>query len=156
VSKYEHQLLQNWIKFRPEKKVQSSGGQLEHKTQNTTHSDTTTNKMSHATLPSSGFAPSLSMGRAVAPPNHVPAAPQRHAQAATCQGCACCVFDLYLFFLPVVIFPVVLFGVCILTRIPTVGHTTVPFFQVVIFSSNSWCLYFDTTDGYLRFIPTDG
>ncbi len=42
----------------------------QHKTQNTTHTDTTTNKMSHATLPSSGFAPSFSMGRAVAPPNH--------------------------------------------------------------------------------------
>ncbi len=47
----------------------------QHKTQNTTHTDTTTNKMSHATLPSSGFAPSLSMGRAVAHPNHGAAAP---------------------------------------------------------------------------------
>jgi hypothetical protein len=27
------------------------------------------------------------------------------------------------------------------------------FFPVVIFSGRSWCLYFDTTDGYLRFIP---
>jgi hypothetical protein len=64
---------------------------LEGKTQNTTHIiDTTTNKMSHATLPSSGFAPSLSMGGAVAPPNHGAAAPQRHTQAATCWGCACC------------------------------------------------------------------
>jgi hypothetical protein len=27
----------------------------QHKTQNTTHPDTTTNKMSHATLPSTGF-----------------------------------------------------------------------------------------------------
>ena len=33
---------------------------------------------------------------------------------------------------------------------------TVPFFLVVIFSGRSWCLYFDTTDSYLRFIPTDG
>ncbi len=34
---------------------------------------------------------------------------------------------------------------------------TVPFFfTVVIFSGLSWCSYFDTTDGYLRFIPTDG
>ncbi len=72
------------------KKVQSSGRRLEHKTQNTTHTDTTTNKMSRATLPSSGFAPSLSMGRAVAPPNHGAAAPQRHAQAGTRRGCACC------------------------------------------------------------------
>ena len=32
----------------------------QHKTQNTTHTDTTTNKMSHATLPSSNFSPSLS------------------------------------------------------------------------------------------------
>ncbi len=104
MSKYEQQLLQNWIKLRPEKKVWSSGHRLEHKTQNTTHTDTTTNKMSHATLPSSSSAPSLSMGRAVAPPNHGAAAPQCHAQAATCQGCACCGFDLYLFFLPVVIF----------------------------------------------------
>jgi hypothetical protein len=64
---------------------------LEGKTQYTTHIiDTTTNKMSHATLPSSGFAPSLSMGGAVAPPNHGAAAPQPHAQAATCRGCACC------------------------------------------------------------------
>ncbi len=72
------------------KKVQSSGCRLEHKTQNTTHTDTTTNKMSRATLPSSGFAPSLSMGRAVVPPNHGAATPQRHAQAATRRGCARC------------------------------------------------------------------
>ena len=66
----------------------------QHKTQNTTHTDTTTNKMSlGATLSSSGFAPSLSMGREVAPPNHGAAAPQRHAQAASCRGCArCCWF----------------------------------------------------------------
>jgi hypothetical protein len=65
----------------------------QHKTQNTTHTDTTTNKMSHATLPSRGFAPSLSMGRAVAPPNYGAAAPQRHAQAASRWGCAhCCWF----------------------------------------------------------------
>ncbi len=57
---------------------------------NTTHIDTTTNKMSRATLPSSSFAPSLSMGRAVAPLNHGAAAPQRHAQAASCQGYARC------------------------------------------------------------------
>jgi hypothetical protein len=64
---------------------------LEGKTQNTTHIiDTTTNKMSHATLPSSGFAPSLSMGGAVAPPNYGTAAPQRHAQAATRRSCTCC------------------------------------------------------------------
>ncbi len=64
---------------------------LEGKIQNTTHIiDTTTNKMSHATLPSSSFAPSLSMGGAVAPPNHGAAAPQCHAQAATHRGCACC------------------------------------------------------------------
>jgi hypothetical protein len=68
-----------------------SSRRLEGKTQNTTHIiDTTTNKMSCATLFSSGFAPSLSMGGAVAPPNHGTAAPQRHAQAATRQGCACC------------------------------------------------------------------
>jgi hypothetical protein len=53
----------NWKKLPPEKKVQSSGCWLEDKTQNKTHIiDTTTNKMSRATLPSSGFAPSLSMG----------------------------------------------------------------------------------------------
>ncbi len=64
---------------------------LEGKAQNTTHIiDTTTNKMSRATLPSSGFAPSLSMGGALAPPNHGAAAPQRHVQAATRQGCTCC------------------------------------------------------------------
>jgi hypothetical protein len=65
----------------------------QHKTQHTAHTDTTTNKMSCATLPSSGFAPSLSMGRAVAPPNHGAATPQRHAQAVSRQGCArCCWF----------------------------------------------------------------
>jgi hypothetical protein len=100
----------NRKKLQPEKKVQSSGRQLETgknyvrkkgtvissrrlegKTQNTTHIiDTTTNKMSCATLPSSGFAPYLTMSGAVAPPNHGTAGPQRHAQAATCQGCACC------------------------------------------------------------------
>jgi hypothetical protein len=58
----------------------------QHKTQNTTHTDTTTNKMGHATLPSSSFAPSLSMGRAVAPPNHGAATPQCHAQATPRQG----------------------------------------------------------------------
>ncbi len=42
--------------------------------------------MSRATLPSSSFAPYLSMDRAVAPPNHGAAAPQRHAQAATRRG----------------------------------------------------------------------
>jgi hypothetical protein len=65
----------------------------QHKTQNTTHTDTTTNKMSHATLPSSGFASSLSMGRAVVPPNHGFAAPQGHVQAVSCHGCTpCCWF----------------------------------------------------------------
>jgi hypothetical protein len=69
-------------------KVQSSGRWLEDKTQNTTHIiDTTTNKMSHATLPSSGFAPSLSMGGAVAPPNHGTAAPQHHAQRYRVKEC---------------------------------------------------------------------
>jgi hypothetical protein len=68
-----------------------SSRRLEGKTQNTTHIiDTTTDKMSRATLPSSGFAPSLSMGGAVAPPNHGTAAPQHHAQAATRRDCACC------------------------------------------------------------------
>ncbi len=82
----------NWKKLHLEKKVQSSlGCWLEGKTQHTTHIiDTTTNKMSHATLPSSGFALSLSMGGAVVPPNHGATAPQRHAQAATRRGCACC------------------------------------------------------------------
>jgi hypothetical protein len=97
----------NRKKLRPEKKnVQLSGRQLETgknyvrkkgavisshrlegKTQNTTHIiDTTTKKMSRATLPSSGFAPSLSMGGAVAPPNHGATAPHRHAQAPTHRG----------------------------------------------------------------------
>ncbi len=83
--------LETGKKLRPEKKVQSSGRRLEDKTQNTTHIiDTTTNKMSRATLPSSGFAPSLSMGGAVVPPNHGAATPHSHAQAATRQGCTCC------------------------------------------------------------------
>ncbi len=82
----------NWKKLRPEKRYSClSSRRLEGETQNTTHIiDTTTNKMSRATLPSSGFAPSLSMGGAVVPPNHGAAAPQRHAQAATRWGCACC------------------------------------------------------------------
>jgi hypothetical protein len=54
-----------------------------HITQFRSQTDTTTIKMSHATLPSSVFAPSLSMGRAVAPPSHGAAAPQRHVQAAS-------------------------------------------------------------------------
>jgi hypothetical protein len=29
-------------------------------------------------------------------------------------------------------------------------------FRAVRFSGRSWCSYFDTTDGYLRFIPADG
>ncbi len=82
----------NWKKLHPERiGTVVSSRRLEGKTQNTTHIiDTTTNKMSHATLPSSGFAPSLSMGGAVAPPNHGAAAPQCRAQAATHRGCACC------------------------------------------------------------------
>jgi hypothetical protein len=63
---------------------------MQHKTQNTTHTDTTTNKINCATLPSSSFAPSLSMGRAVVPPNHGAAATQRHAQAVSRWGCARC------------------------------------------------------------------
>ncbi len=58
-------------------------------------------------------------------------------------------------FFPVVIFPVVV-GVHILTCISTNSQTTVPFFPVVIFSGDSWCLSFETTDGYLRFTPTNG
>jgi hypothetical protein len=74
-----------------EKGTVVSSRRLEGKTQNTTHIiDTTTNKMSRATLPSSGFAPSLSMGGAVVPPNHGAGAPQCHAQAPTHWGCACC------------------------------------------------------------------
>jgi hypothetical protein len=82
----------NWTKSRPGKKdTVISSRRLEGKTQNTTHIiDTTTNKMSRATLPSRGFAHSLSIGGAVGPPNHGAAAPQRHAQAATRRGCACC------------------------------------------------------------------
>ncbi len=64
----------------------SVGGQ----TENTTHTDITTNKMSRATLPSSGFALSYSMGRAVAPPNHGATALQLHAQAMSRRGCARC------------------------------------------------------------------
>jgi len=38
----------------------------------------------------SGFALSLSMGRAVAPPNRSVAAPHRHTEAARCRCCARC------------------------------------------------------------------
>jgi hypothetical protein len=59
VSKYKHQLLQ-LEKITTEKKGQSSGHWLEHKTQNTTHTDRTTNKMSHATLYPPAALPPLS------------------------------------------------------------------------------------------------
>ncbi len=55
-------------------------------------------------------------------------------------------------------FFLVVVGVRILTQqrfISTNGQTTVPFFLGCNFSGDSWCSYFDTTDGYLRFIPTD-
>ncbi len=48
---------------------------------------------------------------------------------------------------------------CFVFCAPTDDHTTVPFFfRVVIFFQfcNNWCSYFDTTDGYLRFISTIG
>jgi hypothetical protein len=83
--------LETGKKYVRKKGTVISSRRLEGKTQNTTHIiDTTTNKMSRATLPSSWFAPSLSMGGAVGPPNHGAATPQRHLQAATLQGCACC------------------------------------------------------------------
>jgi hypothetical protein len=83
--------LETGKKYIRKKGTVISSCQLEGKTQNTTHIiDTTTNKMSRATLPSSSFGPSLSMGGAVAPPNHGAAAPQCHAQAATRRGCTCC------------------------------------------------------------------
>jgi hypothetical protein len=81
----------NWKNYIRKKGTVVSSCWLEGKTQKTTHIiDTTTNKISHATLPSSSFAPSLSMGGVVAPPNHGATAPQCHAQAATHRGCACC------------------------------------------------------------------
>jgi hypothetical protein len=44
---------------------------------------------------------------------------------------------------------------CFVFFAPTNDQTTVPFFPVVFFSScNNWCLHFDTTDDYLRFIST--
>ncbi len=80
-------LIKNYVR---KKGTVISSRWLEGKTQNTPHIiDTKANKMSRVTLPSSGFAPSLSMGGAVAPPNHGAAAPQRHAQAATHRGCTC-------------------------------------------------------------------
>ncbi len=133
-----------------------SGHWLEQETQNTTHTDTTTNKMSRATLPSSSFAPSLSKGRAVAPPNHGATTPQRHAQAATHRGCACCVFDSYLFFLPVVFFSGRTIWCSYFDTNSNCRPHNCSFFLVVIFSGDSWCLYFDTTEGYLTFIPTNG
>jgi hypothetical protein len=88
---YSHPAVSWKLEKITSRKKGTSSRRLEGKTQNTTHIiNTTTNKMSRATLPSSGFAPSLSMGGAVSPPNHGTAAPQRHAQAVTHQGCACC------------------------------------------------------------------
>jgi hypothetical protein len=57
---------------------------------NTKHNHTTHNNMSRSCPTLQRLALSLSMGRAVAPPNHGAAAPQRHVQAASCRGCACC------------------------------------------------------------------
>ncbi len=92
VSKYKHLLLLNTTGNNYNRKkgtvVWSSVG-----AQNTTHNTHRhTNQQDEPChpLPSSGFAPSLSMGRVVAPPNHGAAAPQRHAQAVSCWGCARC------------------------------------------------------------------
>ncbi len=53
-------------------------------------SSSTTIKMSRAPPYESGFALSLSMGRAAAPPNHGAATPQHHGEAASYRGRACC------------------------------------------------------------------
>jgi hypothetical protein len=69
-----------------------SGRNFLEAAQNTKHNTHRHNNQQDelATLPSSGFAPSLSMGGALAPPNYGAAAPQSHAQAASCRGCARC------------------------------------------------------------------
>jgi hypothetical protein len=58
-------------------------------TQNTTTQHTTIN-MSRSCPTLQRLALSLSMGRAVAPPNHGASAPRHHTQAASRRACACC------------------------------------------------------------------
>jgi hypothetical protein len=58
-------------------------------TQNTTTQYTTIN-MSRSRPTLQRLALSLSMGRAVAPPNHGASAPRHHTQAASRRACACC------------------------------------------------------------------
>jgi hypothetical protein len=69
-----------------------SGRNFLEASQNTKHNTHRHNNQQdeQATLPSSVFAPSLSMGGAVVPPNCGAAAPRHHAQAASYQGCDCC------------------------------------------------------------------
>ncbi len=58
---------------------------------NTKHNHThTTINMSRSCPTLQRLALSLSMGRAVAPPNHGASAPRHHTQAASRRGCACC------------------------------------------------------------------
>jgi hypothetical protein len=58
---------------------------------NTKHNHThTTINMSRSCPTVQRLALSLSMGRAVAPPNHGASAPRHHTQAASRRACACC------------------------------------------------------------------
>ncbi len=56
----------------------------------TQHNHTQQPTWAATALLSSGFALSLSMGRAVAPPNHGASAPRSHTQAASRRACARC------------------------------------------------------------------
>ena len=63
-----------------------------HNTQHTQHTQQPTN-MSRCHPTPSGFARSLSVGRAAVPPNHRAAAPQSHTQVVSHCSCArCCWF----------------------------------------------------------------
>jgi hypothetical protein len=87
------------------------------------------------------------------------------AHLVGCCVCVCCVLcfvlqpmtrQLYLFFW-LYFFPV-LCVLCFVFCAPTEDQTTVPFFSGRNFFQfcNNWCLCFDTTDSYLRFISTLG
>ncbi len=60
-----------------------------HNTQHTQHTQQPTN-MSRCHPTPSGFALSLSVGRAAVPPNHCAAAPHHHTQVASHRAYACC------------------------------------------------------------------
>jgi hypothetical protein len=70
-------------------KTQPQNTTTTHNTEHTQHTQQPTN-MSRCHPTPSGFALSLSVGRAAVPPNHRAAAPQCHTQVASRRACARC------------------------------------------------------------------